>query len=158
MRKQPRWRFTRLHFWDQRVDGPWDPVQFLALASPWIREENARKDFSTPVFLSTKLIFILLQTWSISVSVKRKKCSGFVGAISKMGDVVVWAPRRLQDINSVILRSLARRSPQANLPPFSFLPEIVEIVPQYPMSPLFPHRCQQTPCLHFSGCVLRWAL
>ena len=68
-----------------------------------------------------------------------------------MGHVVVRAPRRLQDINSVILPSLARRPsrkiplanrffsskiPRANRG--SFLPEIVP--PQYPMSPPLPHR------------------
>ena len=47
-----------------------------------------------------------------------------------MGHVVVWAPRRLQDINSVILPSpcpaFPRRSPKQTRPaPLSFLPEIV---------------------------------
>ena len=80
-----------------------------------------------------------------------------------MGHVVVRAPRRLQDINSVILPSLARRPsrkiPQANrffsskIPRAnrgSFLPEIAP-----PNTLCRPHSpidmgCQQTVCLHFS--------
>ena len=74
----------------------------------------------------------LLQCPTIfQISLEIKTVFGFVGAISKMGHVVVWAPRRLQDINSVILPSPCRPSPedppskQTRTAPLSFLPEIV---------------------------------
>ena len=60
----------------------------------------------------------------------------FVGAISKMGNVVIRAPRRLQDINSVILPR--RRIPRANR---GGLISAGDSPPtQYPMSPPLPHR------------------
>ena len=47
----------------------------------------------------------LKMSHNFHISFEFKTSFGFVGAISKMGNVVVRAPRRLQDINSVILPS-----------------------------------------------------
>ena len=88
-----------------------------------------------------------------------------------MGHVVVRAPRRLQDINSVILPSLARRPsrkiPQANrffsskIPRAnrgSFLPESPPPIPYVaPTPPSIWDVNRQCVCTSPS-CVLRWPL
>ena len=54
---------------------------------------------------SVKMSITLTMSHYFQIQAEFKTSFGSVGAISKMGHVVVWAPRRLQDINSVILPS-----------------------------------------------------